>query len=282
MIISAHVKAQGGVFGAFASADELGVKSFQSFASAPSNWYFRQSTDEEINTYVKRKNEGNYGPIFFHGIYLLNFASTNPDLIAKSNESIINYLNLSAKLKIDGVIFHIGSTKEQNFADRKSDLIKNLQYVLAQSDPKSILVFENSAGAGGTIGKKIEEFEQIWEGLKKFQERIRFCFDTCHAFASGYDFRTIEGINKLKQDLDKSIGKQNVIALHVNDSKGELGANRDRHDNIGEGKIGMEGFKLLAKDEFFNSLPWILEVPGFDNKGPDKQNIAILESLNIV
>lgn len=279
MIIGAHISSSGNLLNIFAKAKILGIDCIQCFASPPTNWSFKDISDETATEFTKTKNEYKISPIFFHGIYLMNFASTNPYLIEQSQKSLINYLNLSVKLKINGVIFHLGSTKDKTFQDRFNDLLANLQYVLEHSNPRSILIFENSAGAGGTIGRKIEEFEKIISKLKQYKNRIKFCFDTCHAFASGYDFTTQNGVESLKAEIDKSIGLQNVVAIHANDSRGSLGENKDRHENIGNGKIGLNGFKMLAQDNFFNSLPWILEVPGFENTGPDTQNIKILKSL---
>lgn len=279
MTIGAHVSSAGGLINIFDNADKIGAQAIQSFASPPSNWNFKMPDKEQIKAYLERRAQGNYGPITFHGIYLMNFASENPLLIEKSITSLSNYLNLSAKLEMDGVIFHTGSTKDVPFEQRINDIIKNLSTVLEQTNSKSRMLFENSAGAGGTVGKKITEFEGIWDGLSKYRDRLGFCFDTCHAFASGYDVRTQDGLETLKRDLDNSIGKENVRALHVNDSKGPLGENKDRHENIGEGQIGLAGFKLLAHDEFFGSLPWILEVPGFENSGPDKKNLDIVRAL---
>lgn len=279
MTIGAHVSANGGLVNIFNNAEKLGVKALQCFASPPSNWNFKDLSSEDSRAFIESRISGKYGPIFFHGIYLMNFASENSDLVKKSNEILVNYLNLSVKLGIDGVIFHIGSTKEKSFQERVDSIVANIKDVLKKSNPKSILIFENSAGAGGTVGKSLDQFKSILENLNQFQNRIRFCFDTCHAFASGYDLRDQTGLNLLKKDIADNIGLDNVVALHINDCKGELGSNKDRHANIGQGNIGLAGFKLLAHDSFFNSIPWILEVPGFNNNGPDRKNVEILETL---
>ncbi len=279
MKIGAHIAGNGDIKKIFEKARDLDLEAVQIFASAPTNWLPAVWTKEKISLFKKLKKNSKITKIYFHGIYLINLASERSFFVHQSKQSLIADLNLSVDLGADGVIFHIGSSKEKSFSDRKGEVVKNIIDILKKSDPRSTLIFENSAGAGGTIGKKMDEFASIWQELKSYSSRIKFCFDSCHAFASGYDIRNIEGVNKLKKDIEKSVGLDQVVVLHINDCLGDLGSNRDRHANIGEGKIGIEGFKFLAQDNFFSELPWILEVPGFENNGPDKKNIDILKNL---
>lgn len=186
-------------------------------------------------------------------------------------------MNLAGELGAEGVIFHTGSSLGATFDSVKSQVINALKMILSQTPLETKLIIENSAGSGGTVGATPWEIGEIIKGVNSI--RLYTCLDTQHAFAAGFDLTSKEGVDKVVRDWDKFIGLEKLLAIHANDSKVPLGSHLDRHANIGEGLIGKEGFKLMKENKVLSTLPWIIETPGFDDKGPDKANLDILKSI---
>jgi len=276
MIFGAHIKISKGFDKAILQAKKMGLSAIQIFASAPQNWNPSHITNEQAENFAKKCQEAGIKYIFFHGIYLINLASENKFLLENSKKSLISYLNINAKMKGNGVIFHLGSTKGQDFAKLKPQIIKCLDEILAKSDSHSTLILETSAGSGNNIGDTFLELAGIYKGIKN-KVRIGFCLDTAHTFASGYDWRK-NPVNILKE-FDKIIGLAKLVCLHINDSKSGLFSHVDRHENVGHGKLGDETFRKILHLPQIQKIPLILEVPGFDNKGPDLENIKKLKEL---
>jgi len=277
VIIGAHVSAAGGVMQAIPRAQALGVTAIQLFASAPGNWNTPKTTNEEAQQFGVACQQAGITHIFFHSIYLINLASDNPDLIAKSKRSLIQALNLNAAMQGDGVIFHVGSTKGRPFAAVKADIISHLNEILAQSDPASTLIIETNAGQGNCVGDTFEEVAELLDGVTD-KKRIGVCLDTAHTFASGYDFLT-RGAKDIMDEFDRVIGLTYLKAIHTNDSKTALNSRIDRHENIGLGTMGDEPFRQLLHLPELKNIPFILEVPGLDGSGPDKANVEKLHEL---
>lgn len=191
--------------------------------------------------------------------------------------------NLAAHLKIaemlgaSGLIFHIGSSAGMDKAKSIEQVISAMKEVLKEAPGKSFLVMENAAGGGEKIGKNADELAHI--AGKVGSPRVKVCLDTAHAFESGLikEFSAAE-IKRLVDEWNKKIGLTNVVAIHANDSKTPWNSHNDRHENIGKGYIGLPGFKELAKEKRLWDKAWFLEVPGFDDNGPDKKNVDILKS----
>lgn len=278
MIFGAHVSAAGGIMNAIPKAKSLGITAIQIFASPPQSFNPPKATLEDGKAFGEAcRNEG-ITHIFFHAIYLMNLASEKPFVVHSSKESLITALNLNAAMKGNGVIFHVGSSKERSFEDVRDAVIKNINDILDKSDPESILIIETNAGAGNNIGDTFEEVAALVEGVKD-KKRIGVCLDTCHTFASGYDLINV-GPKKIMEDFDKIIGLKYLRAIHTNDSKTEFNSRKDRHENIGLGHIGEKPFKELLHLPELRDIPFILEVPGIDGKsGPDKANVDKLKEL---
>lgn len=275
--IGAHVSAAGSLTNSFLKAKEIGASCTQIFLTPPQQWYQKNYSDQEISDYKQAAQEASIGPNFIHGAYLMNLGTDNPVNLEKGISWLSYSLLETKKLGIDGTIFHVGSGKERTFEQVLPQVVTSIKEILKRSEGGSNLILENSAGAGNSIGDQVSELGEI---LKLVSDpRVKVCIDTQHAFASGYDIRTQIGADLLIAEIEKEVGLDKLVAIHTNDSKTDLGSHRDRHENIGEGLIGKEAFRYLLNHPKLQSIPFILEVPGFSDTGPDSKNIEILKSL---
>lgn len=277
MKIGAHVSSAGSLSSSFDRACEIGAECTQIFISAPQQWAQVVHREREIEEYRKKQNESGIGPNFIHGAYLINLATGNPQNLRKSVEWLIYSQKEASRLGMVGTIFHLGSHLGAGFEEVKKQVCNSLANILSQSAHDTMLILENSAGAGGAVGSKFSEIGELIQTLK--DKRLKVCLDTQHAFAAGYDMKTQAGLKSTFEEFGEKIGLGNLAVLHVNDSKTELKSGKDRHENIGNGFIGIEGFKNLLALPEVTDIPCILEVPGFKNKGPDKENLTVLKKL---
>ena len=275
--IGGHVSASGGVENAFLNALKIGAETFQFFLGPPQMWVQSTKGEEEIQRFRKQAVETGISESFIHGTYLINLGTQTPEHLEKSIQWLIYALNTAAELEVKGVIFHLGSHKGLGFEKVLPQVVESLKRILKDSNPGSYLLLENTAGAGGNIGAT---FKQLGEILKLVQnDRLKICLDTQHAFAAGIDIKTVEGLEATLLEIEEEVGLKNLMAIHCNDSKTEFGSGKDRHENIGEGFIGKEAFAQMITHPKLADVPFILEVPGFEAKGPDVENIEILKSL---
>ena len=207
----------------------------------------------------------------------MNFGTDNPELLKKSQEALIAEMNSASLIGARGVIFHLGSHKGAGYEARVGQVVDQCCQVLDATPDDAWLILENAAGQGGAIGSKFAELGRIAQ--ESGSDRVKICLDTQHTFAAGYDVKTRKGLDATMAEFDKEIGLDRLAAVHANDSKIELGGSRDRHENIGEGFIGRDGFENLLSHAAFADVPFLLEVPGFDDSGPDKANVDILKEL---
>ncbi|MDP9237733.1 MAG: deoxyribonuclease IV [Chloroflexota bacterium] len=281
MKIGAHVSTAGGLATGFERAAKIGAECMQIFESAPQQWGTAKLDDAQVQEFRDRMAESGIGPVFIHGKYLMNLASADPKIFKTSTSTLRSTLNIAGRIGARGVIFHTGSSKGLGFEEVFEQICESAIAVLADTPPETLMIFENSAGHGDTIGGRFEELGSI---LKRIDSpRARVCIDTCHAFACGYDLSSAEGVAAVMEQLDSEIGLENVAAIHCNDSKTKLGAGRDLHENIGEGQIGRAGFAALATHPSLADVPFLLEVPGYKldgaGKGPDKPNLDLMKEL---
>jgi len=280
--IGAHVSSSGGLINAVKNARLIEAESFQIFPGPPQMWRHTQYTDQAIDEFVQSREENKIKEIWIHNIYLANMAADNDEHLDKSINSVKDALILANKIGAEGVVLHTGSHKGKGFNKVQRKVISSIKNVLKNAPINTKLALENSAGQGGAIGSEFEELFYLIDRVN--DERLGICLDTCHAFAAGYDLRKKDIIEKIVQDFSKSISMKKLFVFHANDSLMELGSQKDRHDNIGEGHIGVKGFKYLLNNKNFKNLSFILEVPGFPSedkksKGPDLKNVQILKSL---
>lgn len=261
----------------FEQAEELGAEALQIFISAPQQWQPPKLTAEDVEVF-KAGHAVNPIPVFFHGVYLVNLAAEDTTLGNRSTGSLKQYLRWAGDMGVLGTIFHVGSHKGAGFEGTVDRICERMGEALVYADNGTWLIMENNAGQGGGIGCSFSELGTLIRGMGG-HERIKVCLDTCHAFAMGYDIASREGCEQAMEEFDREIGLDRLVAVHANDSKMPLGGVRDRHENIGDGHIGYEGFRTILSHPAFGGLPFILEVPGIDGGGPDKENVDRLKKI---
>ena len=277
MKIGAHVSSAGGISKSVARAAGIGCETLQIFGSSPQGWAFKPVPEKEVEAFRTASAEAGIGPAFLHAIYLINLGTSNPANLEKGIQSLINYMNLAADIEANAVIFHPGSHKGAGYDAIFDQVVDSLKRVLDNSPDGPSLAVENMAGMGEHIGAKFEELGRIIEAVGS--PRLKVCLDTQHSFAAGYDLATTPGIEAMITEFEDTIGKGRLAAVHANDSKRPCGSGVDRHDNIGEGFIGESGFATIMGHPAFRDVPFLLEVPGFEGKGPDQRNIDILKTI---
>ncbi len=215
--------------------------------------------------------------VLIHANYLINLASPKKPMLKVSREAFVDELDRAQQLGVRDVIFHPGAHLGKGEAKGLRAIAESLDWCLDHAEaPDVFAVLENTAGAGSVLGYTFEQIGEIIR-MSSHPERLGLCVDTCHTFAAGYDFRTRDGYDALTGAIDSAVGLSRLRAFHLNDSKGDLGSRQDRHENIGKGKIGLEGFRPLVNDARFRELPGCLEYPG-DDAGYRK-NLRALRSL---
>jgi deoxyribonuclease-4 len=272
MLIGAHVSPSGGPAKAVGRGEERACRSIQIFNQNPRQWKGRVYTDEEVAAYHEALEGSVVEELVIHAVYLLNCASEDPEIRDKSLASLIVALNSGALLKAKGVVLHPGSALQGDVDEALKRAAVVIKEALAESETCPLLL-EDTAGAGGTLGRSFEELATMIE-LAGGQKRLGVCLDSCHLFASGYDVRTRGSLGEVIDEFDRVVGCDRLGALHVNDSMTPLGSNRDRHANLGDGEIGVEGMIAFLSEPRFEGLPVIFEGPGRAGKEIDPVDMA--------
>jgi deoxyribonuclease IV len=277
-IIGAHVSTAGGLDKGIDRALAIGADAMQIFVSAPQSYRFSLPDEKTVELFNSKYKESGLRGLFFHSIYLMNLASQDKQKNHLAKQSLVDYLNTAALLHADGVITHIGSSTGCDSHEQAIETIqKSINWILSKTPPETTLILEVTAGSGNTIGSKYEHLHDIRAGVEDVS-RVKTCWDTQHTFASGYDI--VKDLDGVLRKYDELVGIDTLKVIHCNDSKTEFDSKKDRHENIGEGKIGLDVFKELLHEERLRKLPFMLEVPGIDGKsGPDKENIDRLRSI---
>ncbi len=252
----------------------------QIFASSPRAWRFKAPEDALVEKFKEASEEAGMGPTVFHGIYLCALGSQDPALVERSIESLTNHLQTAERCAALGVIFHPASHRGVGFEAVLDQFVEGVNKVLDAAPGDALLMLENSAGAGDHIGSKFSELGEIIKRVGS--ERLHVCLDTQHAWAAGYELSKAEKLDEMLAEFDKEIGLDRLSAIHANDSMRPLGSAVDRHDNIGEGEIGTDGFELMMSRAAFANVPMYLEVPGFEKGGPDIKNVNIMKEARTV
>ena len=277
MLIGAHVSAAGGVEKSIKRAQDIGAECIQIFASSPRTWKFRPIPEKNASKFRAAASEASIGPTVLHASYLVAIASSDPALVERSVQSLINHLRASEQLGALGLIFHPASHKGRGFEAVFNQFVTNVNTVLEEVPGESLLMLETSAGSGDHIGSRFEELGKLIKAIDN--PRVAVCLDTQHVWAAGYDIVEKDAFDATMDEFDRDIGFDLLRTVHANDSKRELGSSVDRHDNIGEGLIGETGFANVMSHPAFKDLPFYLEVPGFDKSGPDKPNVEALKRI---
>ena len=276
MLIGAHVR--GGVQGGLEHAREIGAETIQIFAGSPQTWRAPNHGDAEVAAFRERLAASGVGPVFIHGVYVTNLASPKPSTFHMSITAVAGHLEWANRLGAAGQIIHPGSAGSDPLDEALDRVVKGVGRVLDQVDGPAQLLLECCAGQGATIGRRFAELEYVMRALGD-DPRLGWVLDTCHVFNAGYDLTTDDGLTTMVAEIEATVGFERLAAVHANDSKTPLGAQVDRHENIGEGHIGPEGFARVLQHPAFAEVPMLLEVPGFDKKGPDRANVDRLRQL---
>jgi deoxyribonuclease-4 len=274
MLIGAHVSPAGGPAKAVERGVERGARSIQIFNQNPRQWKPREYSAEEVADFRAAMSESDVDALLIHAVYLLNPASEDADFRAKTLASLKVSLQAGAALGAHAVVLHPGSALKNGGA--VAPALERAAAVIVEALEESEdcpLHLEDTAGAGGTLGRSFEELARLLE-LAGGHERLGVCLDSCHLLASGYDIRTADGLASVIDELDRVVGLDRLGSLHVNDSATPLGSNRDRHVNLGDGEIGRAGMAAFLSEPRFEGLPCVLEGPGHLGKAVDADDLA--------
>lgn len=271
MLIGAHVSPAGGPANAVERGVERGCKSIQIFNQSPRQWKPTVYDDEKVSAFKAAMAGSNVDALVIHAVYLLNCASEDKEIRAKSLTSLTASLRAGEALGAVSVVLHPGSALKASVSGAIKRASKTIGEALKESG-SCALHLENTAGAGGTLGRTFEELAALIEGAGG-GKRLGACLDSCHLLASGYDIRTAEGLSDVLDEFDRVVGLDRLGTLHVNDSKTPLGSNVDRHINLGDGELGRKGCAAFLSEPRFEDLPCVFEGPGAFGKGVEKPDI---------
>jgi deoxyribonuclease IV len=275
--VGAHVSAAGGVNNAPGNAAEIGATAFSLFTRNQRQWHAKPYESETIEAFHGAMKDAGYTweHVIPHASYLVNLGSPGDEVREKSIDGLADELSRTVQLGLKWLNFHPGTSKGELEEDETLRRIADgMDRVLEKVDG-GVLVLENTAGQGASMGRSIQQLARIIEYVRN-TDRVAVCIDTCHAFAAGYDIRDADGWNALVSEVEKLVGLERLVALHLNDSTGALGSNKDRHLPIGEGEIGLAGFRAIMEDQRMDGKPMILETPDTD-RWPEE--IALLKEM---
>jgi deoxyribonuclease-4 len=274
----AHVSSSGGIDNAIDRIQAIGGDCVQVFTQSPRMWRPTDHKPESIDRFKERRKEAGIGGVVCHAIYLCNLATPNDEIYEKSVRAMRNTAGVASAIEADGVIFHVGSHLGAGFEAGLERTSAALALILERCEGDTWLLMENSAGAGDTIGRSLDELYVLVERLD-YHPRLGICLDSCHLYASGYDVTDAAAVDALAREFDSRVGLDRLRALHINDSAAPLGSNRDRHANIGEGLLG-EGLGAFLAYPAFQHLAAYLEVPGVDRSGPSADELRKVRELH--
>ncbi|MFL5944056.1 MAG: deoxyribonuclease IV [Gaiellaceae bacterium] len=275
MLFGAHCS--GGIKKALDNAAGMNADAVQLFVQSPRTWRFPDHDPKDLERFRERRAELGI-PALVHSLYLVNLAAPDDEIYRKSVETMRSTMDTACAIGADGVVFHVGSHLGAGFEAGVERAVPALRQVLERCGERTWLLMENSAGAGGTIGRSIDELAVLFDTLDR-HERLGICLDSCHLYVSGIDVTDATTWDAVLREVDGRMGLDRLRALHANDAKAPLGSNRDRHDNIGDGDMG-EGLGAFLAHPRVQGLPVVLEVPGADGHGPNADEIKKLRELH--
>jgi deoxyribonuclease IV len=277
MQIGAHISSSGGIDKAIDRAVEMGAESVQVFTQSPRTWRPTNHDPASFVRFREKREEAGIGGVLCHALYLCNLAAPDDAVYEKSVLAMGNTMEVACGIGADAVVFHVGSHLGSGFEAGLERVLPAMEVLLGLCSDETWLLMENSAGAGGTIGRSIEELATLHECLGR-HPRLGVCLDSCHLWVSGVDVTASAALEACLDDLDSAIGLDRLRALHVNDAAAPLGSNRDRHANILEGELG-ERLGVFLSSPRLQGLPAVLETAGPENRGPDANEIRKTKEL---
>jgi deoxyribonuclease IV len=275
VLFGAHCS--GGIKKSLDKAEAMNADVVQLFVQSPRTWRFPNHDPKDLERFRERRDELGM-PALVHSLYLVNLAAPDDEIYRKSVETMRSTVDTACAIDADAVVFHVGSHLGAGFEAGLERTVPALEQVLERCGERTWVLMENSAGAGGTIGRSVDELAVLFDALRR-HERLGICLDSCHLYVSGVDVTDKDAWDACLREVDDSIGLDRLRALHANDAKAPLGSNRDRHDNIGDGLMG-EGLGVFLADARVQDLPVVLEVPGADGHGPNAEEIQKLRDLH--
>jgi deoxyribonuclease-4 len=277
LLLGTHVSIAGGMEQAFSRAGDIGATAIQIFTRNASRWQAPPLTEETVAAFRAARQASAVRYVAAHSSYLLNLASPDSEQRQRSILTCIDELDRCRRLGIESLVIHPGSHKGEGVAAGLTTLCQSFEQICRQGGDEVTLLLENTAGQGHSLGASFQELAWALERLDP--DRFGVCLDTCHAFAAGYDLSTSQGYEQLMEQVDRLIGIDRLQLFHLNDSKKPLGSRVDRHEHVGQGLIGVEGFRRLMQDYRFVHCPKITETPPGENHCHDLENLALLRQL---
>ena len=277
--LGAHMSIAGGLPQAIARARAVDATALQVFVKSSNQWAARPFAPGEVASYRSSSREAGLDRhTLAHASYLINLASPDETLWEKSVLAFRLELDRCDALGIPWLVVHPGAHVGSGVANGIARVAAALDRALATEEQGAGVLLETTAGQGTTLGARFEELGEILEA-SKHSDRVGICFDTCHAFAAGYEFRSAASYAETMAALDRAVGLARLHGFHLNDSKGDLGCRRDRHEHIGKGKVGLEAFRLILSDARFREVPMVLETEKGDDLTEDRVNLGVLRGL---
>ncbi len=269
----------GGIHLSLERGKSIGCNAVQLFVKSSNQWKAKPIDEEDLRLFRENMKGFRQDFIMAHTSYLINIASPEPELLKKSADALQTEVERSEALGIPWVVLHPGSHRGAGEEAGIRSIAESINQIFRNTKGyRSAILLENTSGQGNTIGRSFEQIASIID-LIKDKSRVGVCFDTCHAFAAGYDLSTKRKYNEVFRDFDRVLGLGNLKAFHLNDSVGPLGSRKDRHAGIGRGEIGIEPFRFLVNDKRFMDIPMVLETPKGPDLKEDVENLAILRGL---
>lgn len=279
VLLGAHMSIAGGVPTAVERGRRIGCTTMQMFVKNNNQWKGKPLTDEDASTYKKLLRESRIHPVVVHDTYLINLCAVDKDILKKSREALKDELDRCEMLDVQYLNFHPGAHMGAGEEEGIKRIAESLNIIHRRTKGYNVRsVIEATAGQGTALGHRFEHLRKIIDLIEE-QERMAVCVDTCHVFAAGYDLSTERGYEETFREFDAVVGLDKLVAFHVNDSKRELGSRVDRHEHIGKGRIGIQGFSFLMNDARFDNIPKILETPKGPEMNEDVENMRVLRGL---
>jgi deoxyribonuclease-4 len=276
MILGKHVSIAGGLDKAFERAADIGCNSMQIFVKNPRGWKMREVEAEEAKKFKAARKKYKIDPVVVHAAYLVNLASPKDELWEKSISALKSEYQRCDRLGAEYLIFHPGSHTGSGLENGIQKIVEALNIILTEVETETMILLENTAGAGTSIGQEFSQLKEIIEQVAQ-PERLGVCVDSCHAFAAHYNLAEENGLEELIADFESLIGLEKLKVFHLNDSKHDCCTNKDEHAHLGEGKIGENAFKRLINHPKLKDKVFILETPQFDKKEDD--DVILLKEL---
>jgi deoxyribonuclease-4 len=279
MKFGAHMSTAGGVYKALQRGVTAGCEIVQVFVKNNMQWFGKPYSPEDLRLYANELAAGKLAAIFGHTGYMINLGAQPCENRDKSIKALIQEINFATELGLPFLVLHPGSHLGKGEAEGLKQIVAGLDEVFRATKGSPVRVaLENTAGQGSCLGGELKHLGHIFDKVKN-PKRLGVCLDTCHFLAAGYDIRSAKGWNEAMQEADAMFGIEQIVAFHLNDSKGDLGSHLDRHEHIGKGKIGVDGFRHIVNDPRFTDHPACLETPKKEDLKEDIENLRVLRSL---